>query len=284
MKANQAQHSVKRMCDVLGISRSGYYAWLERPPSTRAQRDERLRARVRAIHAKSKKTYGSPRIHAELREDGEHVSRKRVARIMREEKIQGVSRRRGYAVTTRPGEEEPVTDLVERNFVASGPNELWVADITYIPTWSGFMYLAVVLDVWSRRVVGWAMESHLRTELVLEALEVAVEQRRPDGVVHHSDHGCQYTSVAFSDRCEAAGIIRSMGTVGDAYDNAMCESFFATMECELLDQVRLHNGFEARAEVFDWIEGWYNSRRRHSALGYISPLEFEREHLAVRAA
>jgi putative transposase len=229
VKANQAQHSVKRTCEVLGISRSGYYAWLERPPSTRAERDEKLRARVRAIHGKSKKTYGSPRIHAELREDGEHVSRKRVARIMREEKIQGVSRRRGYTVTTRPGDEKPATDLVERNFVASGPNELWVADITYVPTWSGFMYLAVVLDVWSRRVVGWAMESHLRTELVLEALEMAVEQRRPDGVVHHSDHGCQYTSVAFSDRCEAAGIFRSMGTVGDAYDNAMCESFFATM-------------------------------------------------------
>ena len=146
------------------------------------------------------------------------------------------------------------------------------------------MYLAVVLDVWSRRVVGWAMESHLRTELVLEALEMAVEQRRPDGVVHHSDHGCQYTSVAFSERCEAAGITRSMGSVGDAYDNAMCESFFATMECELLDQVQLHNGFEARTVVFDWLEGWYNSRRRHSALGYISPLDFERQHLVARAA
>ena len=284
MKTNQAEHSVKRMCEVLGISRGGYYEWLKRPPSTRAQRDERLRARVRAIHGKSKKTYGSPRIHAELREEGERVSRKRVARIMREEKLQGVSRRRGYTVTTARGEEKPATDLVERSFVAAGPNELWVADITYVPTWSGFMYLAVVLDVWSRRVVGWAMENHLRTELVLDALEMAVEQRRPDGVVHHSDHGCQYTSVAFSERCEAVGIIRSMGTVGDAYDNAMCESFFATMECELLDQVQLHNGFEARAVVFEWLEGWYNSRRRHSALGYISPLEFERQHLAVRAA
>jgi len=284
VKTNQAEHSVKRMCEVLGISRGGYYEWLKRPPSTRAQRDERLRARVRAIHGKSKKTYGSPRIHAELREEGERVSRKRVARIMREEKLQGVSRRRGYTVTTARGEEKPATDLVERSFVAAGPNELWVADITYVPTWSGFMYLAVVLDVWSRRVVGWAMENHLRTELVLDALEMAVEQRRPDGVVHHSDHGCQYTSVAFSERCEAVGIIRSMGTVGDAYDNAMCESFFATMECELLDQVQLHNGFEARAVVFEWLEGWYNSRRRHSALGYISPLEFERQHLAVRAA
>jgi putative transposase len=152
-----------------------------------------------------------------------------------------------------------------------------VADITYVPTWAGFLFLAIVLDVWSRRVVGWAMANHLRTELVLDALNMALGQRKPDSVIHHSDHGCQYTSVAFGKRCTEAGVKPSMGTVGDAYDNAMAESFFATLECELLDRRKFPSQVEARTAIFEYIEGWYNPRRRHSSLGYLSPVEFERE-------
>ena len=159
---------------------------------------------------------------------------------------------------------------------AAGPDRLWVADITYVPTWAGFLYLAVVLDAWSRRVVGWAMESHLRTELVLAALDMAVAQRRPTEVIHHSDQGCQYTSLAFGRRCREAGVRPSMGSVGDAYDNAMCESFFATLECELLDRERFRTQADARRAIFDFIEGWYNPRRRHSALDYLSPMIYER--------
>ena len=166
--------------------------------------------------------------------------------------------------------------MFDRQFTAAGPDRLWVADITYVPTWAGVLYLAVVVDAWSRRVVGWAMESHLRTELVVAALDMAVAQRRPTTVIHHSDQGCQYTSLAFGQRCRAAGVRPSMGSVGDAYDNAMCESFFATLECELLDRQRFTTQADARLAVFDFIEGWYNPRRRHSALDYLSPLIFER--------
>ncbi len=162
--------------------------------------------------------------------------------------------------------------------MAPGPNRLWVADITYIPTWAGFLYLAVVLDAFSRRIVGWAMATHLRTELVLEALNMALAQRRPAGVIHHSDQGTQYTSIAFGIRCREAGARPSMGSVGDCFDNAMCESFFATLECELLDRRRFHTQAEARMAVFEFIEGWYNPHRRHSALDYLSPINYERSH------
>jgi putative transposase len=195
---------------------------------------------------------------------------------MRQAGLRGVSRRRFVVTTVRDKDREPAPDLVQRDFEAAGPNQLWVADITYIPTWAGFLYLAVVLDAWSRRVVGWAMATNLRTELVLEALEMAVLQRQPQGVIHHSDQGCQYTSIAFGKRCREAGVRPSMGSVGDAYDNAMCESFFATLECELLARRRFATQAEARMAVFDFVEGFYNSRRRHSALGYLSPLAFER--------
>jgi putative transposase len=280
VKAHQAEHAITLMCRVLGLSRAGYYAWLSREPSTRAKQDVQLRARIRAIHEESRGTYGVPRVHAELRADGELVSRKRVARLMREDKLAGVSRRRFTTTTTR-GEGAPAPDLVDRNFKVDGPDRLWVADITYIPTWSGFLYLAVVLDAWSRRVVGWAMATNLRTELVLAALGMALQQRDPTDVIHHSDQGCQYTSIAFGLRCKAAGVRPSMGSVGDAYDNAMCESFFATLECELLDRVAFSNAFQARMATFDFIEGWYNPRRRHSALGYLSHLEFERSHRSL---
>jgi putative transposase len=194
--------------------------------------------------------------------------------------IEGISRRRRGWTTKRDRNARPAPDLVERNFAAPERDALWVADITYVPTWAGFLYLAVVIDVWSRRVVGWAMENHLRTELVLDALNMALGQRNTSGVVHHSDQGCQYTSIAFGLRCREAGVKPSMGSVGDCYDNAMAESFFATLECELLDRVRFRTQAEARMAIFDFIEGFYNPKRRHSSLGYLSPNEFEEQHAA----
>jgi len=264
------------MCRVLGVSPSGYYAWRRRPLSRRARANVKLSAEIQAIHRESRGTYGVPRIQAELADRGIHVGRKRVARLMRGAGLQGVSGRKAFRTTVRDETARPAPDLVVRHFTAAGPDQLWVADITYVPTWAGFLYLAVVVDAWSRRVIGWAMETHLRTELVLAALNMAVAQRRPTDVIHHSDQGCQYTSVAFGKRCAEAGVRPSMGSIGDAYDNALCESFFATLECELLDRYRFHTQVEARLAVFDFIEGWYNPRRRHSALDYRSPMIFER--------
>ncbi len=277
MRANQAVYSVRRMCHLLGVSPSGYYAWSRRPLSQRAQGDEKLLARIRGIHERSHGTYGAPRVQAELAALGAPVSRKRVARLMREAGLHGASRRRWPTTTVRDRKSRPAPDLVDRNFAAEGRDRLWVADITYIPTVAGFLYLAVVVDAWSRRVVGWSMAGHLRTELVLEALDMAVEQRRPEGVIHHSDQGTQYTSIAFGERCRKAGVRPSMGSVGDCFDNAMCESFFATLECELLDRRRFKNQGEARLAIFEFLEGWYNLHRRHSSLGYLSPAEFEKQ-------
>src|SRR4030095_6702020 len=190
----------------------------------------------------------------------------------------GASRRRGGPITTRRDKQaRPAPDLVDRDFQAAGPNQLWVADITYVPTAAGFLYLAVVVDVWSRRVVGWAMANHLRAELVLDALNMALGQRRPREVIHHSDQGSQYTSLAFGKRCKEAGVRPSMGSVGDAYDNALCESFFATLECELLERRRFASQVEARMACFSFIEGFYNPTRRHSALRYRSPICYEQE-------
>jgi putative transposase len=270
---------------LLQISRSGFYAWVDRPMSERARSDLALTGKITAIHRRSKDTYGSPNIHAELADDhGIHVGRKRVARLMRAAGLRGATLRR-YVVTTQTdtGARRAV-DLVERQFYAEGPDRLWVADITYVPTWSGFLYLAMVLDVYSRRVVGWAMETHLRTELILAALNMAITQRRPDAVIHHSDRGCQYTSYAFGKRCREAGVMPSMGSVGDAYDNAMAESFFASLERELLNRRRFKSQAEAKMAVFEWIEGWYNPHRRHSSLGYRSPVNYERAHAMRRAA
>jgi putative transposase len=183
--------------------------------------------------------------------------------------------------TVRNKRMRPAPDLVERNFKAENRDQLWVADITYIPTATGFLYLAVVVDAWSRRVVGWSMACHLRTELVLGALNMALQQRRPAGVIHHSDQGTQYTSIGFGSRCHEAGVRPSMGSVGDCFDNALCESFFATLECELLARRRFKNQGEARMAVFEFLEGWYNLHRRHSSLGYLSPAEFERQKRAA---
>ena len=277
--ASQARLKVRTMCQVLGVSPSGYYAWRDRGPSRRAMDDAVMTQRIRKIHAESDATYGMPRVRAELIDEGVVISRKRVAHLMRRAQLRGVSRRRGFVVTTqRDVRRRPAPDLVNRQFLAAQPNRLWVADMTYVPTWVGFVYLAVVLDVWSRRVVGWAIGEQMTADLVLSALNMAIAQRRPDNVIHHSDQGSQYTSIAFGERCRKMGVRPSMGTVGDAYDNAMAESFFASLECELIDRRSFRSKTDARMALFTWIEGWYNPRRRHSALDYQSPVNFERQH------
>ena len=280
MSEHRAVHRITTMCRVLGVSASGYYAWEQREPSARERANQQLLERIETIHQKSRATYGSPRVFAELIENGERVGHNRVARLMREAGLVGASRRKGCWTTRRDQDARPAPDLVERKFVGDSPDQLWVADITYIPTWAGFLYLAVVLDVFSRRIVGWAMANHLRTELILEALNMAIFRRRPEDVIHHSDQGCQYTSIAFGARCREAGVRPSMGSTGDCFDNAMCESFFATLECELLAKHRFHSQAQAMPIVFEFIEGWYNTHRRHSALGQIAPIEFERRREA----
>lgn len=280
MSDHQADYPIASMCRLLGVSSSGYYAWMKRRPSRRAEADAALLAEIHAAHAISRGTYGAPRIHAELTAKGLRVGRKRVARLMSQAGLAGVSRRK-FVVTTVQGDGRQAPDLVERDFTAEAPDRLWVADITYIPTWAGFLYLAVVLDAFSRRIVGWSMATTLATQLVLNALNMALVTRRPKAVIHHSDQGSQYTSIAFGQRCREAGVRPSMGSVGDAYDNAMCESFFATLECELLDRCRFKTQAEARSAVFAFIEGFYNPRRRHSSIGYLSPLDYERRQQAA---
>ncbi len=268
---------MRTMCKVLGVSASGFYAWRDRPPSQRAVANVVLTEQIRQAHAGSDGIYGMPRIRAELRDLGIRAGRERIGRLMRLAGIQGVTQR-GFVVTTeRDHRQRPAPDLVNRKFVAAGPNQLWVADATYVPTWAGFIYLAIVLDVWSRRVVGWSIGESLKTDLMLAALNMALEQRKPDdGVIHHSDQGSQYTSLAFGKRCQDMGVRPSMGSVGDAYDNAMAEAFFANLERELIDRHSFTSKAEARMAVFTWIEAWYNPRRRHSALGQQSPVNFER--------
>ena len=276
MTANQAVFPLQTMARVLGVSRSGFHAWSSRPVSARSKADALLADRIAEIHRASRETYGAPRIHAELADEGLHVGRKRVERLMKLKVLVGVSRRKGPRTTIRDVRLRPASDLVDRNFSAERPNQLWVADITYVPTWVGFLYLAVVLDAFSRRIVGWAMGHDLKAQLVIDAMNMAVGQRRPRDVIHHSDQGSQYTSMAFGLRCKEAGVRPSMGSVGDAYDNAMCESFFATLECELLARRKFQTKAEARMALFQFIEGWYNPARRHSALGFKSPIAFER--------
>jgi putative transposase len=281
MSAHQAEFPIATMARVLGVSPSGYYAWRSRPASAHAASDTALLRRIRTIHTASHGTYGAPRVHAELQAEGTAVARKRVARLMRSAGLRGISRRRFPTTTQREPSHRPANDLVGRDFRAAAPNRLWVADITYVPTAAGFLFLAVVLDVWSRRIVGWAMATDLRTRLVLDALDMAVTTRKPADVVHHSDQGSQYTSVAFGLRCREAGVRPSTGSVGDAYDNAMAEAFFATLECELLDRRSFRSQAEARMAVFAFIEGFYNPTRRHSALGYLSPIEYEARAMAM---
>ena len=269
MKANQATYPVRRMCGLLGVSPSGYYACLRRSPSDREQADRALRDRIVDIHSRSRGTYGVPRVHAELAAEGVAVGRKRVARLMRQAHIQGVHRRRKVATTRRNPAQAAAPDLVCREFTADGPDRIWVADITYIPTKAGFLYLAAVIDIWSRRVVGWSMRDDLATPLVTDAPSNKAVLQRP------LEPG-QYTSTAFGTRCRQAGIAISMGRRGDAYDNAVAESFFATLETELLMRTSFANRDQARSGVFDYIEGFYNPHRRHSSIGYHSPTDYER--------
>ena len=275
MRANRARWPIATMARLLRVSTSGYYAWLVREPSKRSCSDAQLLERIRTLHASSRGTYGAPRIHAQLAREGVHVGRKRVARLMRMAGLHGASRRRWPHTTRQRAGARRAPDLVRRHFCAEATNMLWVADATYIPTGEGFLYLAVVLDVFSRRIVGWAMSRHLYTELMLRALDMALLQRRHEGVILHSDQGCQYTSIAFGRRCREAGVQPSMGTAGDAYDNAMCESFFGTLEAELLSREHFATHEQARQRIFWFLEGWYNVRRLHSSIGYCSPLEFE---------
>ena len=255
IEVERARFPIAFMCTRLGVARSGFYAWRTRPPCSRSIADAQLSQTIRQIHTGSRGTYGVPRVHAELLDlHALRCGRKRVARLMRAAGLVGVCRRR-QPRRVRPDETGLISDdLVQRAFAATAPDRLWVADITYLPTWQSFLYLAVVVDAYSRRVVGWAMADHLRTGLVLDALAMAVQHRRPTpGLVHHSDHGCQYTSLAFSRRCREAGIAQSMGSVGDCYDNAMAESFNATLECELIARHHWRTHTEARMAVFDFI-------------------------------
>lgn len=275
------------MCKALRVSRSGYYAWRDRPPSRRSREDAALSAKILQIHERSRGTYGSPRVHAELRAIGIRCSRKRVARLMREAGLRGCIRGRRKR-TTRRNEHAAVLaqDLVRRQFAAPAPNKLWTADITYVPTEEGFLYLALVLDVYSRRLVGWAMEGHLRTELVLGALEMALWRRKPaPGLIHHSDRGVQYTALSFGKRLEEAGIVASMGRVGCALDNAIfSESFVATLKTELVSRLRFPSREVAKTAIFEYLEAFYNRTRIHSSLGYRSPADFEGDRMRESTA
>jgi transposase InsO family protein len=273
--AERANYPVALMCRVFGVSRSGFYGWCTRPPSRRELDDRALTARIREIHRDVRGAYGAPRITAELRAQGTRISRKRVARLMRAARLQGIHLRRWRV--PRQMVAASVPDLVNRHFGAAAPDRLWGADITYVPTAQGWTFMAVVVDMHSRLVVGWATADHLRTELPLAALEMAVLRRRPPrGLIHHSDHGAQFTSELFARHAARAGISLSMGGRRSAYDNAVVESFFATLKRERLLGERFLTRAHARSAIAEWVEVFYNTRRRHSSLGYLSPVEFER--------
>lgn len=274
--AERACLPVALLCRMLGVSRSGYYAWKTRPPSRRSREDAALAEKIREAHERSRQTYGYPRVHAELRALGERCGRGRVARLMRKAGLRGCMRGRKKRTTRRDPGAAPAPDLVCRRFAAAAPDRLWVADITYLKTDEGFLHLAFILDAHSRRVVGWSMASHLRTELVVDALEMALWRRKPGaGLIHHTDRGSQYTALSFGKRLEEVGVVPSMGRAGSALDNAMAESFVSTLKAELVDRHRFPTRETARTAVFEYIEGFYNRTRRHSSLGYESPESYE---------
>lgn len=276
--AEKAHYSIKTMCRVLDVSRAGFYAWSRRKPSARAQEDEQLTRRIRDIHGENRGVYGAPRIHAELRlAEGICVGRKRVERLMRAAQISGLAPRKEGRTTIRVPGVRVCEDLLDRNFLSGAPNRLWVADITYLRTWEGWLYLAAVQDLFSRKIVGWSMADHMRTELVTDALEMALDRRAPDpGLIHHSDQGGQYVSLAFGQKSRMAGVAQSMGSKGDCFDNAVAESFFATLKKELVHRRAWPTKAELRGEVFEYIEVFYNRQRRHTHLGQRSPAEYER--------
>jgi len=277
--AEKANFPVTLMCEQLDVTRGGYYAWKKRQRSERTQQDEVLKAAIKTSHERSRGTYGSPRIVDDLKEQGFEVGRRRVARLMREEGLTGTPVR-PYKRTTDSKHNDDVADnLLERDFAVDAPNKAWATDITYVRTWEGWMYLAVVIDLFSRRVVGWATAAHMRTELALDALSMALGRRVPDaGLLHHSDRGSQYTSGAYRDALQAEGIVCSMSKKGDCWDNAVVESFFATLKKELIHRRPWATVTSARAAIADYIEFFYNSRRKHSTLGYLSPAAYERKH------
>ena len=274
--AERASYPIAVLCRVLGVSKSGYYAWRARPPSERRRQDTLLTEKIREIHSRSRETYGYPRVHAELRSLGVRCGRRRVARLMRAAGLRGCVRGKKRRTTRRNPRAAPAPDLLCRDFVAARPNKVWLADITYIPTREGFLYLAFILDTHSRKVVGWSMAAHMRTELVVDALEMAVWRRGPvAGLVHHSDRGIQYTAISFGKRLEEAGVVPSMGRTGTALDNAVAESFIATLKSELVHRRHFPDRDVARSAIFEYLEGFYNRRRLHSALGYKSPVSYE---------
>jgi putative transposase len=277
VSAEKARTPVSLACRWLGVSRSGYYEWATRAPSQRALTDAWLTERIRAIHKAHRGVYGAPRIHADLRlAHGVRVSRRRVERLMRAAGISGlVRRKRGRTTISVPGV-RVADDLVERRFRPDVPNVLWIADVTYLRTWEGWLDLAAVQDAYSRRIVGWSMADHMRSELVVDALQMAVSRRRPaPGLIHHSDQGSQYVSLAFGQAARDAGIARSMGSTGDCYDNAVAESFFATLKKELVHRRSWPTRRELTSDVFEYLEAFYNRVRRHSTLGYLSPVDYE---------
>jgi putative transposase len=280
IEAEEDNHPISLMCEMLGVSRSGYHAWRRRPPSDRDLSDAWLSERIREIHERHRRVYGSPRVHAELRlAHGIRVGRKRVERLMQQAGLSGlVPKRRGRTTIRVPGV-RVADDLVKRQFQPRAANLLWMADITYLRTWEGWLYLAAVQDAFSRRIVGWSMADHMRSDLVVDALQMAIARRQPEaGLIHHSDMGSQYVSLGFGQAAANAGIARSMGSRGDCWDNAVAESFFATLKKELIHRRSWPTREELRLEVFNYIEIFYNATRRHSTLGMLSPVRYEERH------
>ena len=282
--AEKAQYPIDLLCEVLGVSRAGFYAHHGRPKSARATRDEALGAQIIAIHKQGRRAYGSPRVHKELVERGEHVSRKRVIRLMQDLNLRG-KRRRRFRTTTDSNHAMPVaSNVLARDFTASTPNQKWVGDITYIPTREGWLYLATLLDLFSRRVVGWSMSERMPTALPLAALDMALRLRRPAPLVHHTDRGSQYASADYQAVLAKHGLVASMSRKGNCWDNAVAESFFATLKVELVRDADFATRAEARAAVFEYIEVFYNRQRRHSSIGYATPSGFEFDFEEVRKA
>jgi transposase InsO family protein len=270
------------MCRVLEVTRSGYYAWRRRPPSKHAEHDAELRVVVTAAHDESDGIYGAPRVLESLQKSGLRTSRKRVARLMREQGLAGRKKRRFCVTTDSDHSQKIAPNVLQRRFNPAAPNTAWVADITYLPTHEGWLYLAIVLDLWSRRIVGWSMSESIDTELALSALRMAIDTRRPAlGLVHHSDRGTQYAATDYRHALDEKGLICSMSRRANCWDNAVAESFFGTLKVELLGDCTFRSRTEARQAVFKYIEGFYNSRRLHSSLGYCSPAEFEKLYWAA---
>jgi putative transposase len=283
IEAHRPMWRLKLMCTALGVSMSGYFTWRHRPPSPRASEDQSLTRHIADIHARNRGVYGSPRIFHELRNDGKRISRKRVERLMNEAGITAIPPRRPFVVTTDSNHDYPVADnILDQDFQASRPDERWVTDITYIPTDEGWLYLAAIMDLYSRRIVGWAMQDNLGTSIVLRALDMALVHRQPSkGLLHHSDRGSQYASTAYQRVLADGGITCSMSRRGNCYDNAAMESFFHSLKGELIHRQRFYTRDHARTAIFEYIEAFYNRTRRHSSIGYVSPMDFEQQHRKV---